>query len=69
LNKDNMGSLIKAFEDQLRANLSATHIIQNVDFSYCPMLKLPPGIPPHDTAANLYVRCQSYATGRIEKSV
>lgn len=65
-----MGSLIaKAYEDQLGVNLSATHVIQNVDFSHCPMLKLPPGIPPHDTAANLYVRCQSYATGRGEKSV
>jgi hypothetical protein len=55
-----MGSLIaKAYEDQLGVDLSATHIIQNVDFSYCPMFKLPPGVPPHDTAADLYVRRQS----------
>jgi hypothetical protein len=37
-----------------------------VDLSYNPMLDLPPGIPPPDVVANLYLLCQSYAARQGE---
>jgi hypothetical protein len=61
--------MAKLHEDQLRVNLFTTHVVQNIDRSYCPVLELAPGIPPPNPTANLYVRSQNYAARRGENSV